>query len=111
MTKTAAGPPINMPPDVAARIDKLGLRAELNRVAAYTVASIPTLSTIRIVPYQDPLEQDGMRMEIVAVKESPYIRNDPERSAWLDAVLAMISPAFRRWFIFDLYSREMLNGW
>ena len=111
MTPSTGTLPITMPPEVAARIDELGLRAELDRVLAYTQSVVETLSTIRIVPYHDPLEPDGMRMEIVAIKEARYVRQDSERRRWLDAVLAMISPDFRRWFVFDLFSREMLNGW
>ena len=102
---------VDITPEAAKRIAELGLEEELERVAAYTRSTVPTLSEIRVETWVDPDDPAvGEYLSIVAVKDAPYARHDPEHRAWKKGVIEMISDDFRRWFTFDLHPREVLNG-
>jgi hypothetical protein len=100
---------IDITPEAAARISELGLEEELERVAEYTRATIPTLSEIRVGTWIDYAEGTGLHLSLTAIKEGPYVRPDPDVEMWKRGFLEFTSYNFNQWCSTHLYPRGPLN--
>jgi hypothetical protein len=81
MTASIA-PPIVVTPEAAARVDQLGMKAQLESMLEHTCRTVPDLRRLRVVlepPYDTG---DEPYLTIEATRSAPYRPEDPVVCSW-----------------------------
>src|SRR5437764_1040161 len=100
--------PVIIDPRAGARLDELGLRDEVNDVIEFTQTTVPALHSIRVDPYDDESEPEGLRVCLLVLRDAPYERRDSVERSWNVAVVSRRSHHFLRWVATIMWPREFL---